>query len=340
MQRELALGTAAVAVVLVTVLVAVLAPGSVAEPSEDVRRDALSLREMSVAAGQVGGENVALQVEARVQHRGAPSENVTVEFRAVSTESGLVATTERVDVGTVTGEREVAVPASLSVPRAGGYRLVAVVYREGERLSEGQTTVSGVESLTPEYAESAVDFHRFETGVDRVPTIQYAVQSATEDRATMNVSTYLTNAGAEPSEDVRLEIQARQADSNIVAAERTVRVGRIGSGQTARPSTTLTVPSEYNYYLDAVLWKDGTIVATATSAANLNPTETISVNETRREVGLQVEEFERDRGGDEGDRPRPDEAERTTAAGPGFGVGGALAALLLALLARRGGSHD
>ena len=342
MQRELVLGGAFVAVLVLTGLFVALTPGAVADPGDDVRRDFVSLREMSVAAGEVGGESVELRVEARLQHRGGPSENVSVEFRAVSSDSGLVQTTETVDVGTVTGEREVAVPATLSVPREGGYRIVAVVYRDGERLSEGRTTVSGVQALTPAYAESSVDFHRFGTGVDDVPTIQYRIRSADGERATLNVSTYLTNAGSSPSENMRLEIQARQADSNIVAAERTVQVGGVGPGETVRPSTTLTVPSEYNYYLDAVLWKDGTIVATATSAANLDPTETISVNETRRDVGLQVEDFQRGSGGG-GDGPQPTEGPETTgAAGPGFGVGASLAALLLGLLAlaRRGGSHD
>jgi hypothetical protein len=343
MQRELALGGAFVAVLVLTGLFVALAPGAVADPADDdFRRDYVSLREMSVAAGQVGGESVELRVKARLQHRGGPSENVSVEFRAVSTESGLVETTDTVEVGAVTGEREVAVPTTLSVPREGGYDIVAVVYRDGQRLSEGQTTVSGVQALTPGYAASSVDFHRFGTGVDDVPTIQYRVRSAGDGRATLNVSTYLTNAGSSPSEDMRLEVQARQADSNIVAAERTVRVGGIGPGETVRPATTLTVPSEYNYYLDAVLWKDGTVVATATSAANLDPTETISVNETRRDVGLQVEDFQRG-SGDGGDRPEPTEGPETTgAAGPGFGVGAAVAALLLGLLAlaRRGGSHD
>jgi PGF-CTERM protein len=343
MQRELALGGAFLALLVLTGVFVVLAPGALAEPSsDDVRRDYVALREMSVAHGQVGGEAVELTVEARLQHDGGPSENVTVEFRAVSTDTGLVEASETVDVGTITGERETAAPVTLTVPREGGYRLVAVVYRDGERLSEGETTVSGVEALTPAYADTSVDFHRFGTGTDDLPPIQYAIQSTGSDTATLNVSTYLTNAGGDPSGDLRLEVRARQADSNIIAAERTVSVGGIGPGRTVRPATTLTVPAEYNYYLDAVLWKDGTIVASTRAAANLDPTETVSVNQTRREVGLQVEDFQPGRDGAEGDGPRPTETPGSGASGPGFGVPAALAALLLGILvlARRGDSHD
>jgi PGF-CTERM protein len=85
-----------------------------------------------------------------------------------------------------------------------------------------------------------------------------------------------------------------------------------------------------------VLWKDGVVIDSARGAANLDPTETISVNETQRDVELRVSDFTR---GDEtaGDRPRPEETGMpTSGGGPGFGVGVAFVALVAAaLLARR-----
>nr|WP_282594329.1 PGF-CTERM sorting domain-containing protein [Halorientalis brevis] len=139
---------------------------------------------------------------------------------------------------------------------------------------------------------------------------------------------------------MRLVLKARQADSNILAAEKVVRAGQIPAGSTATPHATLTVPANYNYYLDAVLWKGDVIVATARSAANLDPSETIAVNQTRREVGLAVGDFQRNTGGPDsspdeyGETPTPE----SSGSGPGFGPGLALVGLLggLFLLARRG----
>ena len=102
----------------------------------------------------------------------------------------------------------------------------------------------------------------------------------------------------------------------------------------------MTVPAEYNYYLDATLWKDGVIVTSTRAAANLDPSETISVNETRREVGLRVADFER--GDDTGRVPERDAPSTPSAEGPGFTAALTFVALLaIALaLARRGGSRD
>jgi PGF-CTERM protein len=85
-----------------------------------------------------------------------------------------------------------------------------------------------------------------------------------------------------------------------------------------------------------VLWKDGVVIDSAREAANLDPTETISVNETRRDVELRVSDFSRS-DEDAGDRPRPEGTEQAAGgSAPGFGVGAAVAALVAAaLLARR-----
>jgi len=335
-QREWPLFGGFVAVVLIALLAAVAVPGIVAQPESD-ERSHLQVRDLSVSHGTVTGETVPLEVEARVQHAGGPSENVTVLFRAVSLESGLVERTATVDVGSVEGDREVPVTADLTVNRTGGYRIDTVVYQDGERRSSGSTAVEGVGNLIPQYAESNVDFHRFTGGPNALPSIEYAIESTTDESTTLNVSTYLTNGGDTPSEDVRLVLKARQADSNIVAAERVVQVGQIPPGATATPHTTLTVPAEYNYYLDAVLWKEDVIVTTARSAANLDPTETISVNQTRREVGLQVGDFQRESGGSDGPGRAPGETPTTESAGDGsgFGLGLAVAGILAGLFVRK-----
>jgi hypothetical protein len=120
----------------------------------------------------------------------------------------------------------------------------------------------------------------------------------------------------------------RQAESNIVAARETLSVSDIAPGETVAPNTTVTVPAGYNYYLDAVLRKDGVIVDAARSAANLDPQERIEANTTVRDVGLRVEDFEQT-----GDRDQP----QPTTDGPGSSGGGvpgfgpALAVVALAI---------
>jgi len=348
MNRETMLAGGAVVVVAIALVAAAAVPGAIAEPDDDpVRPGHLSIQEVAISPGEVSGGTATLSVDTRLEHsvRGAigrsdgnslgESDNVTVRVRAVHLESGLVETTAETDVPTISGEREVSVVQNLTVERAGGYRIETVVYRDGERIAEGQKEVRGVGTLTPAYADTTVRFHW--QGSDGLPPVEYTVASADGNRTTLNVSTFLTNEGDAPSEELRVVFTARQSDSNIVADRRAVEVGAIRPGRTASPGAELTVPEGYNYYLDAVLWKDGVIVGTARSVANLNPTETLEANETVREVGIEVSDFEGDGETDRGARATTVERAADGGAGgvPGFGVGVAAVALGGALLLAR-----
>ena len=102
----------------------------------------------------------------------------------------------------------------------------------------------------------------------------------------------------------------------------------------ADATAEVTVPSDYNYYIDGVLRKDGVIVDTVRTTVNLDPSEQLSVNETRRDVDLEVSEFERERRAETGDGAEM--AGESDSATPGFGIPVAALALLLGgLFARR-----
>lgn len=335
MKRELLFAGGIAVVVAASLLVAAVVPGVFAQPREDAAPPGrIDIREVAISPGQVTGSTAELHVETRLRHYGGTSDNVSVMVRAVDLESGMVETTERLDVARLDDDREVAVEANVSVAREGGYRLESVVYQDGRRVAEGSKRVEGVGTLEPAYARTPVGFHRFDDRGASLPVIEYAVADVEDNRTALDVSSRLTNAGDAPAGDLRVVFTARQADSNIVADEAAVSVGEIRPGRTESPGATLTVPAGYNYYLDAVLWKDGVIVGTARSAANLNPTETLSVDETTREVGLEVSDFE----SDDGVPNEKTEAEYATDAGgqPGFGVVAAVVALAgAAMLFRR-----
>jgi PGF-CTERM protein len=334
MRRETALAAGAAGVALLTVVAAVLAPGALADPSDDrpVRPGPVDITDMDVSAGDVTGDTVVLNVETRLSHRGPPARNVTVRVQAIDAESGLVETTRTPTVGDLTEDREVAAPTNLTVEREGGYRIRAVVYRDGERVDSGTRELRGLDALQPPYARSDVQFAE----AAALPPVSFSVAEASDNRTTLAMQLALTNAGDDRPEDLRVTVTLRQADSNIVADRTSVPVGSIRPGRTETVETQLTVPTGYNYYIDAVLWKDGVVIDSARGAANLDPTETISVNETRRDVELRVSDFTRG-DGDAGDRPRPEGTGMPTeSGGPGFGVGVAVVALIAAaLLARR-----
>jgi len=335
--REAWLGALALALVVGAAGLTLAAPNALAERTDEtVRPSTLALQDPRVAAGEIGGEHAELSLDVRMEHRGGTADNVTVEVQAVDTDTGLVATTVRKDLGRIDGNREVRTRVNVTVDRQGGYRLYVRVYEDGRRVETGATTVEGVESLVPEYAASAVGFHRFGDSPASIPVITYEVSAAADNRTTLRTGTYLTNRGDEPAGGLRLVVMARQVESNVIADRTTVEVGEIGPGQTVTEAADLTVPSNYNYYLDGVLFRDGVVVGSATAPAKLDPTRPVPENTTSEEVDFQAGDFERDAGDgadDGGMTPRATQS----GGGPGFGVAGALAALiaLAALAARR-----
>jgi hypothetical protein len=345
MNRATALAAGAAGVVAVALLVAAVVPGVVANPEEDApaRPGPVRLNDVSIARGPVGGETATLQVETRLEHRGPPADNVTVEFRAVDDDSGLLATTETVDVGTVRREGEVVVRANLSVRREGSYRIETYVYRDGSRIDEGRRTVAGLEALEPDYADTGVQFTRSEV----LPAVSVSVVDAGSNastgdgsarRVTLGVAASLTNRADEPAGDLRVELIARQADSNLVADRTAVEVSGIRPGRTDEADAELTVPDDYNYYVDAVLYRDGVVVDTARTVANLDPEERLDPNVTVRDRELDVSDFEGGGRAGQGATPTPAPTEAAGGGAPGFGPVVAVAALALlgaALLVRR-----
>ena len=332
------------AVLLVAMLATPFAvPGVLETPDEgeDIRPSVLRLQEddSTIRVLSVPGGTANLQLDTRLRHRGGRAENVTLEVRAIDTESGLLTDQHYQSVGNVSGDRSVSVLTNLSVEREGGYRIETIVYEDGERVTRTTRSINNVQALTPDYARSSVEFEQFENSAVDIPAIAVDPTRADDNRTRLSVSAALTNRGDTAAGDVTVRLRARQTESNVVAAQTQREVGSIRPGRTVWQNLTMTVPSNYNYYIDAFLLKDGVVVDTALGVANLDPTRVVEANQTREEVAFDTGDFT------DPETERMDErtARETTVSGsgPGFGVGLALAALLaIALLTARRQTND
>lgn len=329
MRPDALLAGAAVATLLLAVAVAALVPGFLADPTAEADPARIDLAETTLAAGDVTGETATLETTVHLRHRGGTAENVTVVTRATG-EDGLVVDTTTRELGAVENDGERRVRTAVVVPREGDYEIETLLYVGGERADAARASVTGVGALTPPYAESDVAFHRFR----HRPSVEYTIAEAGDDEVTLEVASYLTNGGDDPESGLSLVVTARQADANVVAARAERTVGTVEPGRTATPSVRLTVPDGYDYYLDATLWRDGVVLGSTRAAANLDPAETLSVEESRREVQFEAGDFETARAGP-GREAADDTAEPASGDGAGPGVLAAVVALAAALLARR-----
>ena len=334
MDTRTALLAAAAALLVVGAVGAVAAPDAISDPRETNEPPGrIDVAGATVAPGEVRGETAELRLGTDLRHRGSAVENVTVRHRAIGAESGLLVDETTVDVGDVDFEGERTVNGTVTVEREGGYRIETVIFADGERREQQTTRVAGVAALTPDYADTQVGF----TDGSVWPTVAVSVVEADNETATLSASVSVTNRGDEPSDDVDLRLYLRQAESNVIAAEATETVGTVRPGRTDTVTTTVEVPQGYNYYVDAALFDDDVLVDETQGVANLNPQETISPNQTVRDVAFSVEDFQRGEDGVAGD----DGADRAPSDGstddatPGFGPLVALVALVVAALTAR-----
>jgi len=334
MDTRTALLVAAAALLVASAVGAVAVPGAVTDPRETNEPPGrIDVAGATVSPGEVRGETAELRLGTDLRHRGSTVENVTVRHRAIGSESGLLVDETTVDVGDVDFEGEHTVNGTVDVEREGGYRIETVVFADGQRREERTTRVAGVAALTPDYADTRVGF----TDGSVWPTVAVSVVEADNETATLSASVSVTNRGDVASEDVDLRLYLRQAESNVIAAEAAETVGTVRPGRTDTVRATVEVPDGYNYYIDAALFDDDVLVDETQGVANLNPRETITANETVRDVQFAVEDFERgegDVGGDDGgDAAAGDGASDDST--PGFGPLVALVALVAAALAAR-----
>lgn len=333
---------AAIGVVVVSFVAAAVVPDVLADTADEpLRPGDVDIEEVPIAPGEITGETATLSVESRLTHRGNPTENVTVLFRAIDSESNLIETEHTSDVGTLRGERETPVRANLTVDREDGYQIETIVFRDGQRVDVAGRQVSGLEALTPAYADSNIEFAESTA----LQPVSVGIGSTDDGSANLDLSAALTNQGDEPAGDLELTFTARQAESNVVADRVTVSVGDIRAGRTSTVDADVTVPEGYNYYIDAVMWRDSVYVDSAQSVANLDPTERISPNTTEKDVEFKASDFESrsgsglDDGGMREDGAMSDDGsagDGTNEETPGFSaVVGVVALLATALLARR-----
>lgn len=328
MRPEALLAGVAVAALVGTVALAAFVPGFVAEPDADEPPARLDVTETTLETGEITGETVTFDVTAFVTHRGGPAENVTVAVRAVDG-SGVLAASETTESTTLEGGGERRMPVSITVPREGNYEVRTVLYVDGERADVARASVDGVGALTPPYADSSVAFAQLGQG----PAVEYTIDAVDSGTATLGIRSYLTNAGDDPEDGIRIEVTARHAEAGVVADRTGADVGSIPPGRTASVDASVAVPDESNYYLDVTLWRDEVVLDSTRSAANLDPQRTVAVEERTEDVRFDAGEFETERAPQ---RPEPDAADAESQ--PGFGAAAAIAALIVGAVAARGRS--
>ncbi len=293
----------------------------------------LTIREVDVKPIEVTSARINVNVTAYLNHFGGKTENATMLIRAVSTETGLLGNQVTTSIPETDSEKTLSISQEILLERTGGYELKILIFDNGTIRDSGSVTVRGLGALIPESRRSGVS----------VSNIDFMPSSVTKGTVSLKSDIYLENKGSEASDNLKMIVKAREANSNLLADKSVTETGKIASEATVINSVALSVPDEYNYIVAVELWKGDTLINTWEKPVLLAPTKTIPKESVEKKVDIVVSDFVRKDAvpgapaGYEGDVYKSTAAQDMTRpkSEPGFEVLLAAIALIMVIAFRR-----
>lgn len=217
---------------------------------------------ITVGAENVTGAEVTLNVTTDVQNTYGVSSTISrVQLRAYDTTSGLMITEKTSDAGFLGIRGSGSVSQTIVLPRKGSYRLVSTVFENGQRKGQGELTAYNLERLTPDIQETGLS----------ISDIDFLVKKVAGDRATIQTDIYFTNDNRVASGAFDIEVKAKEEDARLLADKQRAHVESIQPDATRVSGVILSVPDQYNYVVEVLVWKNDTIVKRGEGNVRLRP---------------------------------------------------------------------
>ena len=227
-----------------------------------LRESAVTVTGITVGAQNVTGSDVTLNVTTEVQNTYGVSSGISrIQLKAYDTASGLVVQEQTGDAGFLGIRGSGSISQTITLPRKGSYRLVSTVYENGQRKGEGEITVYNLERLTPDSQETGIS----------ISDIDFLVKKVTGDRVTIQTDVYFTNDNRAPSGPFDIEVKAKEEDARLLADKQRAHVESIMPDATRVANVTLSVPDQYNYVVEVLVWKNDVIVKRGEGNVRLRP---------------------------------------------------------------------
>jgi hypothetical protein len=227
-----------------------------------LKESSVEVTGITVGAEKVSGAEVSLNVTTEVQNTYGVSSGISrVQLRAYDTTSGLVVAEQTSDAGFLGIRGSGSVSQTIVLPRTGSYRLVSTVFENGQRKGQGEKTVYNLERLTPDIQETGLS----------ISDIDFLVKKVAGDRATIQTDIYFTNDNRAPSGAFDIEVKAKEEDAKLLADKQKAHVESIQPDATRVSSVALSVPDQYNYVVEVLVWKNDTIVKRGEGNVRLRP---------------------------------------------------------------------
>jgi hypothetical protein len=232
-----------------------------------LKESRLAITGMDVAADTITTSTVWLNVTTAVTNQfGFGNGDLTFSLKAYDTGTGLVAA-ERSDRGGGIGKGETAtISQQVALPRSGSYRLAITIFEGQSQKAEGEVTVSNLERLPTDRDRAGVE----------ISDIDFIVKGVSNGRATIESDIYFTNEGMDLSGPYDVEVRAREMDAHLIADKQWTKIDPMNPEATMIKGVDLSVPDQYNYVVEVLLWQDQVIMKRGEGTVLLRPGSTLS----------------------------------------------------------------
>jgi hypothetical protein len=248
----------------------------------DFEESRLRITDLDISAERVTSTSVRLNVTTYIENTGNDkSGELKLLLKVFDSTSGLLVGETTTPAGSVNEDRTVPVSQLIDVEREGEYQIDVVLFEDEKRLIQRSVQISGIGDLTPNINDIGI----------RIQEMDFLVENVTDSRVAIVVDLYLTNEGDFTSEDLPMLVKAREVDAGLLSDKVWITTGAIEKEKTIINSCEIAVPDGYNYIVEALIWKNDTIVERGEGVVQLNPKRTIPKDEEIVSDEIRVEDF-------------------------------------------------
>ena len=279
----------------------------------------LQISKIDIAKERVKSSFVELAVTTYIDNNGEKSDNASLLLKVYNIQTGLLEIQAQDDIGAVGKEKSASVVQHIELPKAGDYRIETVLYEGGSKIknnerydyeygkvvNSGEISIYDLKNLKP-------DIH--DIGIE-ISEMDFIVRDVDNGTVVIENDLYLINEGRTQSGNYSMLVKARELNAGLIADKVWVTTGHINPETTVIKSVKLTVPDNYNYVVEALIWNNETIVKRGEGIVQLNPSIKLEEKERIEEQQIRTEDFKRS------DMAMPvAEAEYGAMKEPGFGI--------------------
>ena len=242
-----------------------------------------NVKDMDISADRTGATFIDLNVTTYIEkYQGDTAKNTSLLVKAYSRESGLLEAQKEIKLGVIKKGDTRSVSQVLTLPKTGGYDLHCVLFEENVQKSDGEIKVYNLDALPAEVEEMGL----------KIPEMDFRVKEVQGGKVFVENDIYLTNEGREISKDFRMLVKVREMDAGLLADKVWAHTGEIKPEATVIQSVNLTMPDQYNYVVEVLIWNNDTIVERREGYIQLSPIVDAKDRNTTQAREIHTSEFE------------------------------------------------